>query len=168
MRQTILDLCSILQDEKAVVADLLELAKEEREIVVSGESDKLEDIIRLQIKQLNKIGALEKKRTEVNRVISLETGIPEANMTITAILETADPNERAKLMPLQKQLTDMVEQHVAINTENRELIKSHVEYTDTMLELIVGAEDPLNNMYGGDGRAAAERKKSTGFYDGHA
>jgi len=33
---------------------------------------------------------------------------------------------------------------------------------------MVGSEDPLNNMYGGDGKAAADRKKSTGFYDGHA
>jgi len=37
-----------------------------------------------------------------------------------------------------------------------------------MLELMVGSEDPLNNMYGGDGKAAPDRKKATGFYDGHA
>jgi len=168
MRQTILDLCGILQDEKTIVADLLELAKEEREIIIAGESTKLEDIIRLQIKQINKLGALEKKRTVINKSISGETGIPETAITITAILESANPNERAKLIPLQKQLTTMVEQHATINAENRELIKSHLEYSETMLELMAGAEDPLNNMYGGDGRAAAERRKSTGFVDGHA
>jgi len=168
MRQTILDLCSILHDEKVIVADLLELAKEEREIVVAGESAKLEDVIRLQIKQINKLGALEKKRTEINKNISKETGLPEKGITITAILETATQNERAKLEPLQKQLTAMVEQHAAINEENRELIKSHLEYSETMLELMAGAEDPLNNMYGGDGKAAVERRKSTGFIDGHA
>jgi hypothetical protein len=37
-----------------------------------------------------------------------------------------------------------------------------------MLELMVDSEDPLNNMYGGDGKATADRKKATGFYSGHA
>jgi len=168
MRQTILDLCGILQDEKTIIADLLELAKEEREIIIAGESTKLEDIIRLQIKQINKLGALEKKRTEINKRISIEIGIPETAITITAILESATQNEKVRLAPLQKQLTTMVEQHATINAENRELIKSHLEYSETMLELMAGAEDPLNNMYGGDGKAAVERRKSTGFIDGHA
>jgi len=168
MRQTILDLCSILQDEKTIVKGLLELAKEEREVIVAGESGKLEAIIKLQIKQLNKLGALERKRTEINKAISKESGIPESQITITAILETSDPNERVKLSNLQNEITALIAEHTAINAENRDLIKSHIEYSDTMLELMVGAEDPLNNMYGGDGRAATERKKSTGFYDGHA
>ncbi|MCL2221139.1 MAG: flagellar protein FlgN [Oscillospiraceae bacterium] len=168
MRQTILDLYSILQDEKVIVADLLELAKEEREIIVAGESTKLEDVIRLQIKQINKLGALEKKRTEINKNIAREIGIPETGITITAILETATQNEKAKLEPMQKLLTVMVEQHATINAENRELIKSHLEYSETMLELMAGAEDPLNNMYGGDGKSTTERRKSTGFIDGHA
>ncbi|MCL2248402.1 MAG: flagellar protein FlgN [Oscillospiraceae bacterium] len=168
MRQTILDLCSILQDEKTIVKGLLELAKEEREVIVAGESGKLEAIIKLQIKQLNKLGALERKRTEINKTISQESAIPESQITITAILETSDPNERVNLSNLQNQITALIAEHTAINAENRELIKSHIEYSDTMLELMVGAEDPLNNMYGGDGKAATERKKSTGFYDGHA
>jgi len=168
MRQTILDLCSILQDEKTIVKGLLELAKEEREVIVAGESGKLEAIIKLQIKQLNKLGALEKKRTEINKTISKESGISESQITITAILETSDPNERVKLSNLQNQITALIAEHTAINAENRELIKSHVEYSETMIELMVGAEDPLNNMYGGDGKSASERKKSTGFYDGHA
>jgi len=168
MRQTILDLCSVLQDEKTIVKGLLELAKEERDVIVAGESGKLEAIIKLQIKQLNKLGALEKKRTEINKTISEESSIPESQITITTILETSDPNERVKLSNLQNQITALIAEHTALNAENRELIKSHIEYSDTMLELMVGAEDPLNNMYGGDGKAATERKKSTGFYDGHA
>jgi flagellar biosynthesis/type III secretory pathway chaperone len=168
MRQTILDLCSVLQDEKTIVKGLLELAKEERDVIVAGESGKLEAIIKLQIKQLNKLGALERKRTEINKTISEESAIPESQITITVILENSDPNERVKLSNLQNQITALITEHTAINAENRELIKSHIEYSDTMLELMVGAEDPLNNMYGGDGKAATERKKSTGFYDGHA
>jgi len=169
MRQSILDLCEILHDEKIIVEGMLELAKEEQRVIVANEPEKLENVIRLQIKELNKLGALEKKRTEVNRQISGEIGVPVAAITITKILETANPNERVQLSNIQKKLTEIIEVHTAINKENRELVKMHVEYSDTVLELVTGADDPLNNMYGGDGILAADqRKKARGFYEGSA
>lgn len=168
MRQSIIDLCSILQEEIEVVAETLNLAKQEQDIIVAGEAGNLENIIKLEIKQLNKLGQLEKQRTELHKVFALEMGVSEEETTISRILESSDQNEKLKLAPIQEELRALVTQHTAVNAENRELIKAHMEYSDTMLGLMVGAEDPLNNMYGGDGRAKDERRKSTGFYDGHA
>jgi len=168
MRQTIADLCSLLKEQKEVLGNMLELAKEERQIIIGGESEKLEDIIRLELKELNKLGAVEKKRLALHKVIAVELGLQDENITVTMIAEQVEPDERDALKKLQKELIPLVDEHTAVNAENRELIKSHLEYSETMLELMVGTEDPLNNMYGGDGRSANERKKSTGFYDGHA
>jgi hypothetical protein len=52
--------------------------------------------------------------------------------------------------------------------ENRELIKTHMEYSEAVLELLVDSEDPLNNFYGMDGKAAPDKKKTTGFFDKQA
>ena len=168
MRQTLTDLCAILQEQKAVLQNMLELAKEERQIIISGESDKLENMIRLELKELNKLGAIEKRRTELNLAICYEMNIPEKELTVTRIAEKANPDESAAIKKLQEELTPLIAEHTAINKENRQLIEAHIEYSQTMLELMVGPEDPLNNMYGGDGKAASERKKSTGLFDGHA
>jgi len=168
MRQTLTDLCAILQEQKAVLKNMLELAKEERQIIISGESDKLENVIRLELKELNKLGAIEKRRTELHKTIASEMDIPEAELTVTKIAEKAEPDEKAAIKKLQEELTPLIAEHTAVNKENRQLIEAHIEYSQTMLELMVGVEDPLNNMYGGDGRAAPDRKKSTGFYDGYS
>jgi len=168
MRQTLADLCSLLQEQKEVLGNMLELAKEERKIIVAGESEKLEDIIRLELKELNKLGRVEKNRLELHKAIATELGLPENEITVTSIAEKAEPDEREAIKKLQTELTPLIEEHAAINNENRELIKSHIEYSQVMLELMVGSEDPLNNMYGGDGKSAPDRKKTTGFYDGHA
>jgi len=168
MRQTLTDLCAILQEQKAVLKNMLELAKEERQIIIKGESDKLEDIIRLELKELNKLGAIEKRRTELNLAICYEMNIPEKELSVTRIAEKAEPDERAEIRKIQEELTPLIAEHSEVNKENRELIKAHIEYSQTMLELMVGVEDPLNNMYGGDGRSAPDRKKTTGFFDGHA
>jgi len=168
MRQSLSELCILLQEQKEVLGNMLELAKEERIIIVGGESEKLENVIRLEIKELNKLGAIEKKRLALHQVIAAELGIQGDEITVSKIAEKAQPEEREAIRQLQTELMPIIEEHAAVNMENRELIKAHIEYSETMLELMVGSEDPLNNMYGGDGRAAPDKKKMTGFYDGHA
>jgi len=167
MRQTLADLCILLQEQKEVLGNMLELAKEERQIIIGGESDKLENVIRLELKELNKLGAIEKKRLALHAVIADELAL-DGDITVSKIADKAEPEEQAAIKTLQKDLMPLIEEHAVINKENRELIEAHMEYSETMLELMVGSEDPLNNMYGGDGKAAPDRKKTTGFYDGHA
>ena len=168
MRESITDLCTLLEEQKSVLGRMLELAKEERQIIIKGESEKLESVIRLELKELNKLGAIEKKRLALHKIIAAQIGLPDENITVSNIAEKAEPDESEAIKKLQTELMPIIEEHAAVNSENRELIKSHLEYSETMLELMVGSEDPLNNMYGGDGKAAADRKKATGFYDGHA
>jgi len=168
MRQTLTDLCAILQEQKAVLKNMLELAKEERQIIISGESDKLEQVIRLELKELNKLGAIEKRRTELHTIISTEMGIPVEELTVSKIAEHSEPDEKAAIKAIQEELTPLIKEHTEVNKENRRLIEDHIEYSQTMLELMVGTEDPLNNMYGGDGKAAPDKMKATGIFDGHA
>jgi len=169
MRQTLADLCALLQEQKDVLGNMLELAKQERQIIVGGESDKLEGVIRLELKELNKLGSIEKKRLALHDIIATELGFrDDEEITVSKIAERAQLDEHNAIKKLQAELMPIIEEHAAINMENRELIKSHLEYSETMLELMVGSEDPLNNMYGGDGKALRDRKKATGLYDGHA
>jgi len=167
MRQTLTDLCGLLEEQKEVLGNMLELAKEERRIIIGGESDKLENVIRLELKELNRLGAIEKKRLALHSIIAAQLAI-DGDITVSKIAEKAQPEERSVIQKLQKELMPLIEEHAAVNKENRELIQSHMEYSQTMLELMVDSEDPLNNMYRGDGKAAPDRKKTTGFYDGHA
>jgi len=168
MRQVLEDLCALLLEQKSVLEKMRELSIEERRIIVDGESSKLEDVVRQELRELSRLGGIEKKRLALHRTISVEFGLPEQDLTVSAIAKRAEPDERARITELQKELTELISQHTMLNMENRELIKAHIEYSETVLELMVGSEDPLNNFYGGDGRSAPEKKKTTGFFDGHA
>ena len=169
MRQVLTELCDLLIEQKEVLYKLLELSQEEQRILIAGQSDKLEAIVRLELKELSKLGALERKRTALNTSISLELNISCENITITEIAASAQEDEKELLLKLQKELLMLVESHTQLNSQNRELIDSHMEYSTAMLEMLSEPDDPLNNIYGGDGRAVADRKKkSSGFYSGHA
>ena len=166
MRVILEDLRKLLLEQKTVLEELLGLSLEERQIIISGEAAKLEDVVRREFKGLSKLGALEKKRLLLHKDISAELGIPEDEITVSAIAERAEPGERETLSGIRDELLAMAQKHSEVNSENRELIKSHLEYSEMMLNLMIEPDDPLNNFYGGDGRTANDSKKSTGFFDG--
>ena len=168
MRQVLIELRGLLDEQKSTLTALLELSREEQQIIVSGESNKLEAIVRLELKELSKLGALEKKRASLNAVIAGQMNIPESGINLTAIIQNAQPAERDVLKTLQTELRALIDEHTHINMSNRKLIESHMEYSEAMIELMSEPEDPLNNFYGGDGKTAGERKKTTGFYNTQA
>jgi flagellar biosynthesis/type III secretory pathway chaperone len=168
MRQMIKDLTGLLLEQKNLLEKLLELSREEQRILVESKPELLEDIVRRELRELSKLGAIEKKRMALHKVIASELGLPEQDLTVSAIAEYAQPDEQEVVRWLQTELTALISEHKSLNDENRELIKAHLDYTDAMLDLMVGSEDPLNNFYDDGGKAATDRKKTTGFFDGHA
>ena len=168
MRQAIKELCDLLLEQKTGLEDLLELAQQEKQIIINNEPEKLEGVVRLELKQLSKLGAIEKKRLALHKVIASELKLPEQDLTVSTIANCVEPDERDEITKLQKELVALVSGHTKLNMENRELINAHLEYSEVMMELMVGEEDPLNNFYGGDGKAAPDRKKTTGLFNGTA
>ncbi|MCL2425524.1 MAG: flagellar protein FlgN [Oscillospiraceae bacterium] len=129
MRQTLADLCTLLQEQKEILSKMLALAKEERQIIISGESEKLEEVIRLEFWELNRLGVIENQRLELHKVIARELRIPvDEDITVTIIAENAEPDERDVIRKLQMELMPLIEEHAAVNMENRELTKAHIEH----------------------------------------
>ena len=168
MRKILQELCQLLSQQKDVLEEMLELSRQERDVIIAGDSEKLEGIVRLELKGLSKLGQIEKMRTELHKTLSLEFGIAVKDLTVTAIAKCAEPDEREEIVKLQTELTRLIAEHTTLNNENRELINQHLEYSEAMLDLMIEPDDPLNNFYGGDGRAAEDKRKTTGFFDGQA
>ena len=166
MRQTLSELCDLLNEQKSVLETMLDLGRQERNIIVSGKAELLEDIVRREFRELSKLGAIEKKRLKLHADISAQLGLPEKNITVSAIAERADPDERDALVKLQTELRALVDEHSEVNKENRELINAHMEYSEMVMNMMVDSEDPLNNFYGGDGKAVQDTKRVTAFFDG--
>jgi len=168
MRQVLEELYSLLLEQKQMLEVLLDLSREERRIIISGEASKLEDIVVKEMRELRKLNSIEKKRLALHPAIASELGLSENDLTVSDIAERAEPDERVTLKNMQVELTSLLKQHKDLNLENRELVEAHFEYSEAVLDLIVDFEDPLNNFYGEDGKAPADRKKTTGFFDGRA
>ena len=161
-------LAVLLTEQKGVLDTMLELSLEERETIIAGKSELLEEVVRKQLKQLSILKAIEKKRDAMLDDYSFAMSIPKNEITLTMIAMESEPDDREVIQRLQLELTAVLNRHTEIINENRELINAHMEYADKMLDVMVDNEDPLNNFYGGDGKSAPDRKKTTGFFDSQA
>ena len=168
MRQVLIELCDLLNNQKDILNKLLELSLEEQQILIKGQSDKLEAVVRLELKELSKLGACERKRVKLCETIATELGLQSEDITISKIAENVTNEEKEVLVKLQTELLSLAGKHTELNSQNRELVNSHMEYSNAIIELMTEPDDPLNNFYGDDGRETSNRKKSTGFYSGHA
>ncbi|MCL2046256.1 MAG: flagellar protein FlgN [Oscillospiraceae bacterium] len=168
MRPVLIELCKLLSQQKAVLERILELSLEERRIIISGEAESLEEIVRSGLQELNKLGAIEKKRLALHGELATQFRLPIEEVNVSAIAKLATPQEGAAIRELQSELTMLISAHMEVNAENRELIDTHIEYSEIMINLMVDSEDPLNNFYDGDGNASPDRKKTTGFFDSRA
>lgn len=168
MRQVLTELFDLLSQQRDLLEKMLELSREEREVIINGQAEQLEQIVRQELRELSKLSAIEKKRQELGKSIASELGLAEQDLSVTAIVESVGKDEGEGIRQLQAELTALISQHTDLNRENRALVEAHIEYSDAFMEIMVDTEDPLNNFYGGDGKAATEKKKATGFFDGHA
>ena len=168
MRQILVELCDLLNEQKVILEGLLDLSREEQRILINGESDLLEAVVRRELKELSKLGAVERKRSALNKTITTELDLQDDNVNITEICTKIEPAEKDTLLKIQKELLMLIDEHAQLNSQNRELINSHMEYSGAMLEMLAEPDDPLNNFYGVDGKSTVDKKKATGFYTGHA
>jgi len=162
------ELIELLTRQKALLEEILPLALEKRVLIVNTDSEKLEELIRQELRAINKLSDIEKKRIALLPKVIIELGLTGSDTPLSVIAKHSPAPYSDALGTLHEELRILVKELTELNDGNREMINAHKEYTETMMEMMVEAEDPLNNFYGGDGKAPPEKKRTTGFFDGQA
>ena len=165
MKQVLEELCGLLYEQKSVQEELLRLSTDKRQIIKSGDTESLNATVSRELGELSKLRNIERRRTALLPTISDELGIAPQDVTVSTVIEHADEDRKDELRALQRELLSLLNMQAEINAINQDMLKAQLEYTDAMLEVMVGSEDPLNNFYGDDGKASADKKRATGFLD---
>lgn len=161
--QTVYDL---LLEQKSVQEQLLEFAAEKRQVIIDNNTDRLNEIVASEYKLLSKMNNIEKRRASAIAEASVKTGVPEESMTVSELARHAGDEMSDKLEGIRDELSGLIKRLRDSNELNRDLIKAQLEYTDIMLNLYGGGNDPINNFYGTDGRASsADIGKGAGLFD---
>lgn len=159
---TIIDL---LEQQGDLQEKLLAVSHNKRKAIIESDTVRLNEIVTLELKALHRMNSLEKKRVELIHQIAKSQAVEEAEITVSRLAEMTDGEERTRLLSLRDRLSKLLHEQKQLNAMNRDLLEVHMDYTDLMLNLIVGPEDPLNHIYGAGGYAEGDDRKSSGLFD---
>jgi flagellar biosynthesis/type III secretory pathway chaperone len=136
---------------------------------LKNDTDRLNGIVQEETMILSAVKALEKKRVQILGSLAKRFQIPENQITVTEIIDRTVGETRERFIALQKELSALLNTQRDMNDQNQALLNTHLEYTNMMLNLLIGPEDPLNNFYGGDGKTSAQTpRKKAGLIDRQA
>ena len=155
----------LLEKQHEILSGLLQIEHEKRVLILKGPPEELDALVTSERKEIARLSQIEKKRALLAAPIAGVFGVPEQELTISVMVENSDEELKDQLLRLQKDLVAVTGALTEINALNKELLEAQLEFTEIQLNLFVGTEDPINNLYGGDGKADVELRRSAGLFD---
>ncbi|NLO47750.1 MAG: flagellar protein FlgN [Clostridiales bacterium] len=166
MQNALDNMITLLSEQNRIQKELLGLSYEKRRAVLNNQTDLINRVVQKEFMFLTAAQALEKKREQALSVLSKHFGIPESEITVTVIIERTSGELQRKFTAVQKELSAVIKTQAELNRLNQDLLKTQLEYTDMMLNLLVGPEDPLNNFYDDNGKMSEQTpRKKAGLID---
>ena len=147
------NLLAILEEQLELYQNLLALAEEKRDAVISNDIESLQRITSVENTLISKNNRLEKKRITVTEDIANVLGVKAEELTLSALAEIMrDKPEHESICKIGEQLRTCIDNLKALNDENKALVKNALEYADYMLNVLRGVTAQDENMYNRRGR----------------
>ncbi len=145
----------LLEGEVKAYGELLALSCQEKEAIAKSDIAQLSVVSEKQQSVLDTVRKLESERKELFSGIWAEKGLPEGNLSLKDVIDTAQGELREKLKDLAKKLEETAVEIRRISKLNKTLINSQLKYTSLCINLIAGPQAPLGT-YTGSGRVIEE------------
>jgi len=156
-------LLGALDDLLAIHGELVELGAEKQGVIITGDITRLSAIVQRELRLMQQSASSDKKRGQAADNLAAEAGLEAPGMTALATL--TDRETAAALTEKGHALRLLLAQQKDLNAKAKELLETHIQFGDMMLNLMVGPEDPLNNIYGAKGLDENNRRQTPGLFD---
>lgn len=138
-------LVKLLEDHAEVYADLLSVARRQRELVVKGDLPGLEALLEVQQALVHRAGNLERQRAEVTGDLARTWGVPVESLSLTVVGERCqgtDWPEVRRLADLRSSLERLVAELHEVNQENARLLRRALALVRHTLDVILPGDAP--------------------------
>jgi len=158
-------LLGALDDMLAAHRELLALGAEKQSVIIAGEVERLSAIVQREMRLMQQSASSDKKRGLAAEALAEAAEMTGPELSLSALGTLANAETAALLADKGQELRLLLMRQKALNTKAKELLETHIQFGDMMLNLLVGPEDPLNNIYGAKGLEENGRRQSAGLFD---
>lgn len=162
------DLIESLEELVGLHNQLLELAHEKKDLIISNDLEQLNGVVNRESRLLRRVQEAEARRLEaMNRYLIGKGYRPNPQITVSDVLKLVfRAEDKERLQQAQKQLLVVMEQLKAANELNQQLIQQSLQFIQFSLDLLAGPEED-EAVYQHPGHAQATARRS-GLFDTRA
>ncbi len=142
---------NIMEKEEADYCRLLTLSEQEKDAVIQNDIPTLSSILEKQQEVLTDINGLEAEKQRIVSVIRREANLPEGGLGVQDVIKTAPEPLHRELRGLLTEIEDISKRIHRINSLNRTLIETQLQYTQFCMNTLTG-RDAAPATYSGSGR----------------
>lgn len=161
------ELISTLSQEKELYLVLLPIAEEKTKAIVANNLDELQEITNREQEAVNRINALERKRSEVITNMGIVLGRKPEDLTLAELIRVTEkqPSDRAALTGLKDALGKAVKKLADVNERNNMLIKQSLDMIQFNMNLIQSTRMVQGTNYTKNAGESMPGATQTGMFD---
>lgn len=134
------ELIEVLRDIMQQYYEILLLAQQKKNIIVSANVKELNSIVAKEQRAMQVIMKLEEKRQKIQQDLANKGLITAANVNIQEIIELCDEETKQELTKLRKAIKQIAEELGAKNKENNALLSKALSFVQFNINLLSQAE----------------------------
>jgi flagellar biosynthesis/type III secretory pathway chaperone len=158
------DLRELMEKQRKNYEKFLELLRKKERIIISGDTKKLQKIVKEEEKAVHELEKMELKRIEaVSACVAGQGG----RVTLKAVLDEAPAEEKDGLEKAAVGLMESLNAVAVSNRSNAELIKEAMNFVDYNVNLL-SSDRTIDNLYEGSGRMKGVEPKVRGIINKEA
>lgn len=155
-------LLEILEGQKQVYRDLLDISKNKTDIIVEGKVQELENITKVEQTLILKMRDLESQLEKHVKNLIDELSIKEKNVTISVLLSYLQGEDKKKLEELRVSIFNVINELEHVNQLNSKLIQNSLQYINFSINLYTNVNVDGSGSYRPDGEMNTNKSS---FFD---
>jgi len=158
-------LLSLINIQLELNRNLLSLAQQQKECLIKNDVDTLDSLVRKQTTLVKQLAALERKRLDTAAGLKKALQLEKRPYTLGEMAQYAPKEQKEEAERVLNEFSTVLKALKDANDTNKLLLDTNIELNEMMLSMFVENDDPLNNLYHGDGSKAADTPTNPSLFD---
>lgn len=152
------EIISCLEKQKSIYEELLSISREKKQVLIDGNVEKLDSMVKREGNLIIEIGDLENKREKAVEALAKELGCSSKELTVSYVCDRVADKRVGKIMSLADSIGNILKELKELNHINGKLIEQSLEYVNFSINLVADVLEGQKAVY----EANEEENKGNG------
>lgn len=152
------ELLSLMEEQVKLMADLTALSKKKSQLLVDGNMEQLDIVLRGEQALIWHMGRLEERRYQMQLNLAAQLGIHPNQLTLERLVTYATPEHAHRCESIAREYGQSASELSQVNQLNTELIQQAMAYVDFSLQLLGASAPAAGGVYSPKGPRSPEAK----------